>query len=414
MIEMAAERADGKFVVQYILSRYPQTSITQRALLLVAGNGGALPSLLDLLLERSHAKISPDLLQQAAGNKYRGTSLIELLLSKYPATAELPRDVIIAALKNPYCARSIFHIVLRRQPQLTVTQDIIDAASQNPVMAGNMLQLLLKQALDLRSEQSADLVHRKLQSIENGLRDSLFMAACYGDEAILEYLISQSVSLSTVSGELGTALNVAIYADKINIVEILLENGSDPESYSHLYGTALQTASRKEQLAIIQALVKYGVQIDRPGMMGRTVLHTALRNGDLNTVKTLISLEASTTKQDHQGMTAMHHASVHTDSADCLDLLIKSGTSLDQEDSAQWTPLHWAAYANATAAVIRLVEAGASKTKRTTSGKTPLQIAMFRGHLHLRPKLLYAHSDGLDEEAVGEDHGDSCVMLAIW
>lgn len=415
LVEVAAEREDGKFVVQYILARYPETTITQRALLAAAKNQTALTTLLELLLEHSHAEVSAELLEQAVGNKYRGTAMLGFLLSKYLDIGELGSDVIVAALKNPYCGRSIFQIIVRRHPQLAVTQHLIDAASENMVMAGLLLQTLLKHALDSQTISSVDLVYQKLKGIQNGVRDSLFMAACYGDEAVLRYLLSRGVALTTVSEELGTALNVAIYADQTNIIDILLEHGSDPNSYSYLYGTALRTACFGNHPAIVRALAVHGVDMDALDKLGRTALHLIARYGNSDVVKTLIAQKASITQKDYQGMTALHHAAACSKLSNGLDLLIKSDASLvDEGDSAQWTPLHWAAYANSVSAVIRLVEAGAMKSKLTACGKTSLQIAMFRGHFHLRPKLLPPDTEGDDEEPVGEHHdGVRCFMCQL-
>ena len=419
LVEVAAERADGKFVVQYILARYPETNITQRALFAAAENETALTTLLELLLERSNAEVSVELLKQAVGNKHHGTSMLELIQSKYPALGELSSDVIVTALNNPYCGRSIFQIILKQQPQLAITQEFIDAASENVVMAGVLLQTLLKHALELQTMSSVDLVYQKLEDIENGVRDSLFMAACYGDEAILRYLLSRGVALTTVSGELGTALNVAIYADRTNIVDILLEHGCDPNSYSHTYGTALLTACHKVQPAIVRALAKHCVDIDVVNGLGRTPLHFAARHDLSDVVKILIAQEASIARKDIQGLTPLHHAATFTGPANSLDLLIKSNASLvDEGDSAQWTPLHWAAYADATSAVTRLVEAGASRSILTVCGKTPWQIARFRGNFHLRPKLLPADDDVNDDdnydEPVADDHdGAQCSMCQM-
>ena len=418
LVQVAAERADGKFVIQYIFAHYPETVITQRALLAAVENETALTTLLELLLDRSHAEVGVELLKKAVGNKYRGTSMLELSPSKYPSVGELSSDLIMTALKNPYCGRSIFHVVLRQQPQLVVTQELIDAASENVVMASILMQTLLKHALELQTMSSVDLVYQKLEGIQNGVRDSLFMAACYGDEPVLRYLLSRGVALNTVSGELGTALNVAIYADQTKIVDILLEHGSDPNSYSLLYSTALHATCSKSQLAIIRALAKHGGDMDISDALGRTALHYAARYGDSDVVKTLIAQKASITHKDYQGMTALHHASNYIDSADVLDLLIKSDASLiDEGGSAQWTPLHWAAYANVAPAVTRLVEAGASKSSLTAYGKTPLQIARFRGHLQLRPMLLPADDYDNDEEPVGENHDGirchGCGLVSI-
>lgn len=417
LVEIAAERRDGKFVVQYLLSRFPETLITRHALLAAASNEEATTSLFDFLMKHSQATVDSKMLQLAAGNKYRGTQMVELLLASYPADAEVERSVIIAALSNPYCGRSLLKLFIARQADLTVAQDYVDAAYENKILGKILLQMLLKQALNLCSTRSADLVLSTIESSADGLRDSLFMAACYGDDVILKFLISHNVSTSSISGELGTALNVAAYAGNVNEVKILLNEGNDPESYSKLYGTPLQTACLQGNLDIIRVLAKHGVNIDRPNQMGRTKLHTALRKGDFRIVDALISVGASLAKMDRQGMTALHHASLCTESADCVNLLIDSGAPVDSEDSQHWTPLHWAAKSGAADTVNRLLEAGATKTKIDVSGKTPFHVAMLCRNVHLRPKLFLSDVSDVDAEHAGEEHSgvtcDSCDLVSF-
>lgn len=361
LIEVAAERRDGKFVVQYLLSRFPQTVITRHALLAAAKNEKALTSLLDLLLQRSNSRIDTELLRVAAAKKYHGTQMIGLLLSRMPAETEIERDVITAALGNQYCARSLLELILKRQPHLPVRQDLVSAASQNSVQGNVLLQLLLKQALTLRSPESEDLVVNKMKTDANGLRDFLFMASCYGDEPIFKVLLSHGASIATVSGELGTPLNVAVYAGQAHIVEILLANGSDPNCKSALYGTPLQSACRDGNAVIANMLFKNGADIDCPDEKGRTALHTALSDGSQTRADLVFSLDASVTARDHQGMAAIHHASSHGRSAKYIPQLLARGAFVDQEDSQQWTALHWAARCGIAEAVTRLLEAGASK-----------------------------------------------------
>lgn len=408
LVEVAAERRDGKFVVQYLLSRFPQTVITRHALLAATKNEKALTSLLDLLLQRSNPGIDTELLRMAASNKYHGTQMIELLLSKMPAETEIERAVITAALGNQYCGLSLLQFVLQKQPHLPVRQDLISAASQNSVQGNVLLQLLLKQALTLRSPESEDLVVNEMRRGANGLRDFLFMAACYGDDSVLRVLLSHGASIATVSGELGTPLNVAVYAGQAHIVEILLAKGSDPEHKSALYGTPLQSACRKGDAVMANMLSKYDVDIDRPDEKGRTALHTALRDGSRTPADILFSLGASVTTEDHQGMAAIHHASSHGRSATYIPQLLARGASVDQEDSQQWTPLHWAARHGTAEAVTRFLEAGASKTKLNASGKSPLQIAMFCGNIHLRPQLFVSDNPDLDKEPTGKKRDAYC------
>ena len=417
LIEVAAEREDGKFVVQYLLSRFPNVPITRSALLAATSNEKALTTLLDLLLTHSGATVDSDLMRAAVTNKYRGSQMVELLLAKSPADMFIERDVVLAALGNQYCGRHLFNLFLQQQPDFIVAQDVIDTASRNDVLGRVLLQMLLKHALISRHDSSADLIFNKMRSIADGVRDSLFMAVCYGDDMILNWLISRNIPIDTVSGELGTALNVAVYCDNAFAVRLLLETGCDPESLSHLYGTALATACRKENADIARMLCQYGADVNRQDSNGRIELHLALRKGRVSLVNLLLSLGASMAVEDHQGMSAMHHAALYTISSDCAHHLIESGVPLDQEDSYRWTPLHWAAKSGVSETVTRLIEAGADKTKRDASGKTPLQIATFCGNIHLKPILSLPDEVDLESDLASEMYQnvvcDGCDLVSL-
>ena len=417
LLEFAAGREDGKFFVQYLLSRFPGVVITQRALVVAAANTKALLSLLTLLLEHFDGPINSEILQAAAGNSFRGTESVELLLSYCPANYEVEANVISTALRNEFCSHSLLELFVKRKPNLVITREMVDVAPENTVTGGKILYTFLKDSLITDSENVQTLVLEKMKTVGNGLRDFLFMAACYGDTDVLKLLISYGASLSEISGELGTALNVAVYAYQAEIVEILLEQGSDPQSNSKLYGTPLHTACQHGDVRVIGSLAKYNVEIDQPTQMGRTELHVAVREGDLDVTSKLLSLGASTSKKDHQGMTAMHHATFYTKSTFCIYRLTESGAPVNQEDSQRWTPLHWAAKTGALEAVTELLNAGADKTKTEASGKMPFQIAMICGNIHLRPVLFVPDTPDLDNESVGEVHQnivcDACDLVSL-
>ncbi|KAL9084821.1 MAG: hypothetical protein Q9165_007889 [Trypethelium subeluteriae] len=417
LVEVAAERRDGKFVVQYIISLFPETSISRRALLTAASNQEAPTSLLGLLLKNYSGSVDSQLLKAAAENMYRGTQMFERLLARYPNEIKIDQDVVAAGLKNAYCGQSLFELFLRRDPQLNVTAELVDAASENEVLGKILLQRLLERALILRSNESAELALRKIENGANGLRDALFMAACYGQDLIMEFLTLHRTSLTTVSGELGTVLNVAVYAGQENIVKMLLEKGSDPESNSKLYGTALETACQQSKIEIIRLLVHNGASIDRPGEMGRTVLHMMARQGEDEVVNILTSLGASITRVDRQGLAALHHAALCSESSDCIDQLIQSGAVINQQDSYQWTALHWAARAGDADTVAQLLQAGANKTKTDISGRIPLYVVIYSGNVYLRPKLYFEGAPDLPIKPAENDNlgrmCDACSLVIL-
>ena len=383
LIEAAAAQKDGKFRVQYLLSRYPGSKVTHNALLAAVTNESALTSLLDLLLEHYDGEIGVNLFEKAASNKYRGTSLIEILLKKCPQNSPLDAIVTTAAMKNPYCALSLFG-VFRRESGFLVTKKMVDAAVQNLTLGRVLLHTLLVHALHSNGSAAADYIFSKFSNIPNGLRDALFMSSCYGHCKALEYLIRQKVDVSIVSGELGTALNVAVYANEKDAVEILLAQRCDLESKSSVYGTPLRAACLRSNLDVVRSLAEHGVDINASNDMERTELSIAARKGNRDLLDLLLSLGASTTKLDAQGMVLMHHATLAVDPIPCLDRLIGNGCSIEPKDSAGWTPLHWASKAGNIATVARLLDAGANQSELDCSNMTPLDVAVFSGNLHLR------------------------------
>ncbi|KAL9044614.1 MAG: hypothetical protein Q9214_002260 [Letrouitia sp. 1 TL-2023] len=98
LVEVAAQRKDGKFIVQYLLSRFPETIITQRALVAAARNEEALASLLDLLLVRRGSELAFEKLKGRENYvKWRGRMSAALNSAKligFISGKELPPDNI--------------------------------------------------------------------------------------------------------------------------------------------------------------------------------------------------------------------------------------------------------------------------------------------------------------------------------
>ena len=418
LIEAATGQDDGRVVVQYLLDRFPRTMVTRRAVELAVSNENARVSLLSFLLDHYKGELDAELLLFAARNPYRGTDFVKLLLTKITVDESIEKGTLLAGLENPYCGRSILKLFLSRNPDIVVNEVVVDAASKNTVQNIVLLQLFLTMALSNSSMGLAEMVYRKLGSIVHGTRDSLFMAACYSDETVLRFLISQGVPINQTSGELGTALNVAVGAGNIQIIDILLAAGSDPDAPSKLYGTPLQMSTKSCNQDIVKTLARHGVKLDLPESLGRTALQLSMKNGGSEIATLLVSLGASREKQDLQGMNALHHATLYPSSSDCIKVLLRSGDPVEEEDSAGWTALHWAAKAGSVETVTLLLDAGFHKDRKDHAGRIPYQIAMFCGNVHLRPKLLPTEPLGLDNEVYRREHHvgyqcDACDLVSL-
>lgn len=407
LIEIAASRDNAKLLIQYLRRQHPGAIITRKALMAAVANEDALGSLVLYILDTSDHTVDAELLTAAASNPNHATQLVKSLFMRNPDVT-VEHDAIIAVLRNEYCGRPLLVVFLGRDPCLKVTGQMIEAAIGNKVSGINLLLTLLQHVLSSPSSsvEDAKILFAGIERMPNGPRDSLFTAACYGYDEALDFLILQGVNVSSVSGELGTALNVAARANNVAAASKLLKKGCNVESPSKQYGRPFETACRKAHGNMVRLLVQYGADIDAEDVNGQTELIHAVSEGKDDIVDLLLLLGASVTKTDRQEMSALHHAarSAHSSPAS-LDRLVKHGAKTDSGDSYRWTALHWAAYRGQTDMVARLLTMGAMKDKPDASGQTPYDIAMFVGHFQLRPHLILPDSPEATKHAVSGDHG---------
>ncbi|KAJ3566121.1 hypothetical protein NPX13_g7256 [Xylaria arbuscula] len=199
-----------------------------------------------------------------------------------------------------------------------------------------------------------------------------------------------------------TALQVASFNERLDLVDILLRAGADVNiSGSGFYYTALQAASFKGSLPIVERLILSGADVNAPAspVHGLTSLQAASLNGCIHVVETLLQRGADVNAiSSHRGYTALQ-AAVLNDHTQVIDVLLKNGA--DYEDPSV---LHMAARNGSRDNVERLLIAGAhvnvvSPTRlqhnpdsRMTSS-TALQAAAAEGHLHIIEQLLAAGAD---------------------
>lgn len=95
--------------------------------------------------------------------------------------------------------------------------------------------------------------------IENGCETNFLirLSVKYQQMQILQYLIGKKFDINESNDQFSPALFVAVNANLIDFVTVLLENGADP-SIHYRGQTILSYASKTEQLPIFKLLVKYG------------------------------------------------------------------------------------------------------------------------------------------------------------
>ncbi len=201
---------------------------------------------------------------------------------------------------------------------------------------------------------------------------------CYaivgGNIHIVELLITRGAIVEPYSKDL---LDHAVSADRVDIVQLLFDNGTDPNQSPRMY----DDGSKMSEL-----LKSYGVasrDINALDHMGWPPLPYVCR-GDKgehpNKVLRLLKLGADIDVRSSKGKTALHCAA-KAGFLKVIDVLIENGANIDAKDNNGETPLFETIRSTIKdgekqrASVESLLTKGANPNFKNKKGLTPLQIA---------------------------------------
>ena len=201
---------------------------------------------------------------------------------------------------------------------------------------------------------------------------------CYAirskNTAIVELLISRGAIIEPYSERF---LDYAASDDRVEIAELLLENGADPSKAPRILddGSAISTLFKR-----------YGIppkDINEKSHMGWPDLVYVCRGDNRehpDKVQRLLALGADIDVRNYKGKTALHYAA-KAGFLKVINLLIKRGAPLDATDNDGETPLFDAIRSTIKdsqkqrAALEALLIAGANLNVKNKKGLTPLQVA---------------------------------------
>jgi ankyrin repeat protein len=194
----------------------------------------------------------------------------------------------------------------------------------------------------------------------------------------------------------------ASYANRFNLVGLLLSRSADVNAKDWDGITPLMTAADRGRLDIVRLLLDKGATVNvqaRPGgPQGWTALMSAVYRGfPENTSAATIGLNSYYTSLG-QGETSSGK-DAQNDYHGILKLLIERGADVDAAWWC-WTPLNGAAERGDLDVAKLLLEKGASVKSKDKSGWTPLFEAAKRGHSEVAKLLL---EKGADVNAALED-----------
>ena len=201
---------------------------------------------------------------------------------------------------------------------------------------------------------------------------------CYaiigGNAAIVELLISQGAIIEPYSKHL---LDYAVGEERVEITEMLLENGADPSKAPRI----LDDGSEMRQLLKVHGVPSKDINAQNHMGWPRLVYVCRGDKGEHpENVLRLLELGADINVRNHKGQTALHCAA-KAGFLKVIHLLIEKGATIDAPDNKGETALFEAIRSTIKngekqrAALEALLVKGADPNVKNRKGQTPLQVA---------------------------------------
>uniref|UniRef100_A0A672Q0W8 Ankyrin-1-like n=1 Tax=Sinocyclocheilus grahami TaxID=75366 RepID=A0A672Q0W8_SINGR len=237
--------------------------------------------------------------------------------------------------------------------------------------------------------------------------DAILKAISSGDLYLLQELL-KGLDVNTALSSTDTLLHLAAEYGKEAIVYFLLRQGAKLNLKDREGRTALHRASERGHTAVALALAKAGADIHATDQMSKTPLHLAAQNGHESTVKALVHEE----KKSLKNQTTVLHMAANEDDATLAQVLLRNGALVDTRDGRRKTALYHAvrhgnektatvllkagitsALFKAPALMALLLRVGAQINSVTQDGLTPLHLASQSGHTEAVAQLLEGKAD---------------------
>jgi len=144
--------------------------------------------------------------------------------------------------------------------------------------------------------------------IDRGARLDLFEAAASGTQERVEQLLHKDPeAINSYSPDGWTALHLAVFFGRVNIVHFLLSKGADidaPSKNDQLVTPLHSALANPHNSAVGQLLIGAGAKLNVTQSQGYTPLHYAAMIGLDQVVRSLLAHGVDTSTKDHLGKTA--------------------------------------------------------------------------------------------------------------
>ena len=371
-----------------------------------------------------HLKITEDYHVEAVLNLFQGSTA---------QAAQASVETFIKALDVVYCGGRKENMAEKNEPIEEIAKKLVretaGAALTGPLIIAVLLRNL--EAVDLLLKSGAE-----VNAVATTTNDAQFHDQCpfeyairSGFTEIVERLLAEpSLNVNVTFKSKFTPLTLACYCGHVDIVKLLLSNGSDINALDEMGWSPLSAACFNDHLDILNLLAENGAELVTRSTSGGTLLHSASIKGNLAIAKRLIELGHPIYLVDNKGISAIAYA-IEKYNPDIAMLLLDDGADMNEKlPFNNLTPFHFACERGATIKLVdkmiemgvdvnsvvdnnttalhllaakngnhkvfsALLQAGANVNARNNKQMTPLHFACERGHLELINLLIQNKAD---------------------
>ncbi|MDH4120331.1 MAG: ankyrin repeat domain-containing protein [Deltaproteobacteria bacterium] len=232
---------------------------------------------------------------------------------------------------------------------------------------------------------------------------ALMYAAQFGNNDLIQFLLSKGAKVNTANDKGMTALMLAVSNKHPETVKILLNAKADINQKNKDGGTALMLAATKDA-SLVKLLLERGAKLDQEDVDGWTALEFAAVNGQTEAAKLLVSKGIEPGRRDQFQMTPFMRALAanHPDTAEYFFQTAKPNVN-ERKANDGWTAIMVCAQSGAANSIRYLTKKGAKLDEQNPKGYAPLMIAIANKKWEAALALLESGADPKAGKTAADD-----------
>ena len=190
-----------------------------------------------------------------------------------------------------------------------------------------------------------DIIIKYINALDNDFRSPLYIAVMAENIKIVELLLINNADPNIQNDKFYAPLHIAVINNNIEIVELLLENMADPNIQNNNNFTPLYMAIINNNIKIVELLLKNKANPNIQNFSNDAPLHNAVINNNIKIVELLLEKKADPDIKNNDGNAPLYLAIEHN-YIDIARLLLEKNANPDIQNNENETPIFLAVFSS--------------------------------------------------------------------